>query len=377
MKTRLCTLALCLAGSFNLGLFQASAEFEVSAGINIQSPADFYQPLAARGAWIQVGTFGRCWHPAVTAEWKPYCNGSWEWTDCGWYWVSDEPWAWACYHYGTWAFDPSYGWVWIPGVEWAPAWVNWRTGGDYIGWAPCGPSGITIDASYYVFVQSQHFNDHIRPDNVVANNASILSRTSEIRNIGREQRQIGGRSQTVVVNHGPDLAMVEKTTGHKFTTVSVEKADQSTSRSIPEQMRRQTVKPDEQRTPAPDFGEPQRPVQELPKQRPIEELPKTSPDRNQELPHNFQPRQELPSDRNLPPERTVPPTSPERAVPQAPLHRMVPPVNSEPPEGKGVQSSKGIIPSTQVPPHQPVPVVPPGNGAPVEKGKDNDHNDHN
>jgi len=34
--------------------------------------------------------------------------------------VSDEPWGWACYHYGTWVDDPAVGWVWVPGVEWAP-----------------------------------------------------------------------------------------------------------------------------------------------------------------------------------------------------------------------------------------------------------------
>ena len=215
--------------------------------------------------------------------------------------------------------------------------------------------------------------DHIRPDNIVANNASILGRTTEIRNVGREQRQIGGRSQTVVVNNGPDLAMVEKTTGHKFTAVSVEKADQSTLHSIPDQVKRQSAKPDEQRATQPDFREPQRPVQELPKQRPVEELPKTDSRGSQELPHNFQPRQEVPTDRNLPPERTVPQTSPDRTSPQTPLHRMVPPVNGAPPEGKGVQSPKEIVPSTQVPPRQPAPVAP-GNGAPVEKGKDNDHN---
>src|SRR5579862_8643757 len=107
MKKQLFTFVLCLAASLSLGLFRASAEFEVSAGISIQSPADFYQPLAARGTWIQVGTYGRCWHPSVTVEWRPYCDGYWTWTDCGWYWVSDEPWAWACYHYGTWAFDPT------------------------------------------------------------------------------------------------------------------------------------------------------------------------------------------------------------------------------------------------------------------------------
>jgi hypothetical protein len=365
MKTRLFAFALCLTGSLNLGLFRASAEFEVSAGISIQSPADFYQPLAARGSWIQVGAYGRCWHPAVTAEWRPYCNGYWAWTDCGWYWVSDEPWAWACYHYGTWAFDPTDGWVWVPGVEWAPAWVNWRTGGDYIGWAPCGPGGVTVDASAYVFVEGRHFNDHLRPDNVIVNNTSIISRTTEIRNVTREERQVGGRTQNVFVNNGPGVAMVEKATGHKFTPVSVQKVDQTTNRSVPEQLRRQTTEPRtiEQQPTEPERGMTQPDLRDS--QRPVEQ-PKASPGGNQLMPRDFPPRPDVPAEKNLPPERTVPQIPPERTIPQAPFHDEIP--------GNKLQSPKGVVPPTQTP-RQPAPGAPLGNPVPAEKGRDKDQ-DH-
>jgi hypothetical protein len=138
MKTRSLTLAFCLVVGLSLGLSRASAELEVSAGISIHATTEFYEPLAPSGTWVEVGSYGRCWHPAgVTLGWRPYCNGNWELTDAGWYWVSDEPWAWACYHYGTWIDDPSLGWCWVPGVEWAPAWVYWRMGGDYIGCGLC------------------------------------------------------------------------------------------------------------------------------------------------------------------------------------------------------------------------------------------------
>ncbi len=69
-------------------------------------------------------------------------HGRWIWTDDGWYWASDEPWGWAAYHYGRWYYDDYYGWIWIPGYDWAPAWVEWRYGGDYIGWAPLGPYAV-------------------------------------------------------------------------------------------------------------------------------------------------------------------------------------------------------------------------------------------
>ena len=102
MKTRLIALILFVAGGWTLGVFRAAAELEVSAGVTIHARADFYEPLASRGAWVEIGSYGRCWHPAgVAAGWRPYCDGYWKWTDCGWYWVSDEPWSWACYHYGS------------------------------------------------------------------------------------------------------------------------------------------------------------------------------------------------------------------------------------------------------------------------------------
>src|SRR5664280_1842363 len=97
---------------------------DVSVGVEITSADDFYQPLATQGYWVEVGSYGRCWHPSyVAASWRPYCEGSWVWTDDGWYWQSDEPWGWATYHYGRWAHDPYYGWVWVPDTVWGPSWV--------------------------------------------------------------------------------------------------------------------------------------------------------------------------------------------------------------------------------------------------------------
>src|SRR6267154_2931303 len=133
----------------------ARAEVAFSAGVEIHSSTDFNPPLSPYGQWVGVGTYGRCWRPLqVDAGWRTYTNGHWEWTDCGWYWVSDEPWAWACYHYGSWLYDPAYGWVWVPGTEWAPAWVVWREAPEYIGWAPCGPGGVVLAASFFVFVDT-------------------------------------------------------------------------------------------------------------------------------------------------------------------------------------------------------------------------------
>src|ERR1041385_5843315 len=118
------------------GAYQTRSDWDVSASFEVQGEADFYEPLAPYGAWVEIESYGRCWRPAsthVSLGWNPFSNGHWVWTHCGWYWVSDEPWAWACYHYGSWGYDSSYGWGWVPGTEWAPAWGTWRERNDYIG----------------------------------------------------------------------------------------------------------------------------------------------------------------------------------------------------------------------------------------------------
>ena len=105
------------------------------------SPSYFYEPLQPYGEWIWSEQYGWVWTPNdMPVGWRPYTDGHWALTDYGWTWVSDLPWGWACFHYGRWYFDNLHGWSWMPGPTWSPAWVVWRTGPDYIGWAPCPPS---------------------------------------------------------------------------------------------------------------------------------------------------------------------------------------------------------------------------------------------
>jgi hypothetical protein len=112
----------------------------------------FEENLAPHGEWVSVSSYGRVWRPRhVRTGWRPYYDGSWQWTDEGWLWVSAEPWGWATYHYGRWAYDSFYGWVWVPGYQWAPAWVSWRIGADFIGWAPLGP-GFSVHVTHYPVV---------------------------------------------------------------------------------------------------------------------------------------------------------------------------------------------------------------------------------
>jgi hypothetical protein len=108
----------------------------------------FYDQLGDQGTWVQTDNYGYAFQPNVTdPNWAPYSDGHWVYADVGWTWVSDEPWGWATYHYGRWINIDGTGWVWVPGYRWAPAWVSWRYGGGYCGWAPLPPETF-IGAEY-------------------------------------------------------------------------------------------------------------------------------------------------------------------------------------------------------------------------------------
>lgn len=143
----------------------------------------FYDSLSPYGSWINIDGYGPCWQPtAVVANpgWQPYCDhGSWSYTDCGWCWVSDYSWGWAPFHYGRWFHHNRWGWCWAPDTVWGPAWVSWRYGDAYCGWAPLPPAacyrpgfgftyfgrsvgfgfGFGLTASSYLFVSLDHFHD--------------------------------------------------------------------------------------------------------------------------------------------------------------------------------------------------------------------------
>jgi hypothetical protein len=123
---------------------------------------EFYDNLSPYGQWVNDPEYGNVWVPNEGGDFRPYgSRGHWVMTDYGNTWVTDDPWGWACYHYGRWTYDPYYGWVWIPGYEWAPAWVTWRYGRGYCGWAPLAPgvsvgAGFNCPESWWVFVQPQY-----------------------------------------------------------------------------------------------------------------------------------------------------------------------------------------------------------------------------
>ena len=144
-----------LAGWLTSWALPQNAQAQYGGQVSNQT---FYDELAPYGQWVRNREYGSVWIPDVDADFQPYAsNGHWVVTDYGNTWVSDYPWGWAPFHYGRWFFDDRQGWAWVPDNEWGPAWVNWRSGGGYYGWAPLGPGihlniNVNIPARHWVFV---------------------------------------------------------------------------------------------------------------------------------------------------------------------------------------------------------------------------------
>jgi hypothetical protein len=131
-----------LSGFLLLGLmaFLAGKTAEAKSNNFAVSFQVFYDELMPYGDWIDDPHYGFIWVPYVEPGFQPYrTNGYWVMSRFGNTWVSMYDWGWAPFHYGRWFYSDLYGWGWIPGYEWGPAWVDWRTGGGYYGWAPLPP----------------------------------------------------------------------------------------------------------------------------------------------------------------------------------------------------------------------------------------------
>ncbi|MET0463267.1 MAG: DUF6600 domain-containing protein [Chitinophagaceae bacterium] len=171
---------------------------QVGVGVQI-SYQDFYDELSPHGRWMDYPDYGYVWMPNVGADFRPYgTNGRWVWSDdYEWMWASDYSWGWAPFHYGRWFMDPMYGWMWVPGYDWSPAWVAWRDGGDYYGWAPIQPGfsfGINFNIGNYNppvdywcftprrYISSARIYNHFIPSR---QNVTIINNTTIINNYNR------------------------------------------------------------------------------------------------------------------------------------------------------------------------------------------------
>jgi hypothetical protein len=218
-KLRILIASIAFLLAFNSGP-PANAYSEVSFEF-------FHSSLSPAGSWHMSAAFGEVWQPYIEVEhWHPYAYGHWVYTDFGWTWVSDYDWGAIPFHYGTWVIEPALGWVWVPGYVWAPAWVVYRTGPSYIGWAPVPPSfsigvsfnfGSYYEPDYFVFVPDRHFCDRridryampVSRTRVIYNETVIINNNITIDN-------------HVVVNRGLDYRRIERVSERRPERMRIE-----------------------------------------------------------------------------------------------------------------------------------------------------------
>ena len=200
---------------------------------------DFFYNNLSGGNWIEVGDYGYGWQPEVATSdpnWRPYADGYWAYTDDGWTWISYEDFGWATYHYGRWARLADQGWVWFPGddLDWGPAWVSWRTGGDYVGWAPLPPRGpgivyegqpiggqvdleFDIGPAYYNFIDARFIGEPVLRDRIFApsQNVTYIDQTVNVTNITVQNN--------VVYNYGPDYNALSARSSRPIQRLKIER----------------------------------------------------------------------------------------------------------------------------------------------------------
>ncbi|GAB3774364.1 hypothetical protein GCM10028818_17100 [Spirosoma horti] len=185
----------------------------------------FYNELAPYGQWMPSPAYGSVWIPNVGQDFQPYAtDGHWVVTEFGNTWVSDYPWGWAPFHYGRWYFDNQYGWAWVPGSDWGPAWVSWRTGGGYYGWAPLGPGfdinvNVNIPAPYWTFVPQVYITSPYLYSYRVARPSvvNIYQNTTIINNIYRSNNR--------AYVYGPNRGEIERVTRRSVPVYRIDPLD--------------------------------------------------------------------------------------------------------------------------------------------------------
>jgi len=140
-----------------------------------------YEDLDTYGDWSYVSYYGYVWRPrGVSAGWAPYRSGNWVWVrPWGWTWVAEEPWGFAPFHYGRWAFEGN-GWVWVPGPSvarpvYAPALVGWIGGRSAlrggVGWVPLAPGEVFVPG----YRASLAYVNRVNVTNTTVNNSRVTN----------------------------------------------------------------------------------------------------------------------------------------------------------------------------------------------------------
>lgn len=227
---------LILLSAASFASFCGCATYPAGSYTGASASADIgvYDGLSRYGTWEDVAPYGECWVPLdVPTGWRPYTEGYWVDTDYGFMWISQDPWGGIPCHYGRWAENDAYGWLWIPDDDmvWAPAWVSWRYGDGYVGWAPLPPdvgwqgqTGLTVSATVldqrisgdsWCFAPARDFGTaRIRASELPpGRNLTLISRTENVTRYDVVNSRPAERGMS------PEI--LERDTGRKFQRYQV------------------------------------------------------------------------------------------------------------------------------------------------------------
>lgn len=229
--------ALMLSTSLSpIGPLSATPALAQSASVSFGL---FFDQLSPHGVWVRHSQYRNVFCPTgVDARWRPYTEGRWVYlSDYGWYFQSEEPFAWATYHYGRWFDDAELGWCWVPGTQWAPAWVSWRRSDNVVGWAPLPPEGegyvVTREVSrqdlpeaYWVFVPTQSFIEPNLSVNI------IFGSDEPDYYVNSEYLGPVVVEGDVVVNNVIEVTYIEQQINQEVTVYNVEQASEPTAVNV-------------------------------------------------------------------------------------------------------------------------------------------------
>ena len=159
----------------------------------------FLRVLKDFGTWEKFDT-GYVFKPARPQV--PMTNGSWIYTDWGWYWKGNEPYSFITDHYGNWVRLPTGVWAWRPDGTWSPHKIEWRNTETHIAWRPVPLNGygefLESDARRYtrpeewIFIPKEKLKHPIQASDVVTGDKApeLLDNTESLFHIYVSYREI-------------------------------------------------------------------------------------------------------------------------------------------------------------------------------------------
>ena len=166
------------------------------------------------GRWHYVAEYGPVWTPVgIAPGWAPYRFGHWVWiSPWGWTWVEDEPWGFAPFHYGRWAFVEG-GWCWAPGPVvvrpvYAPAFVAFVGGGGFAVGVGVGPA-----VAWFPLAPREVYVPWYRTSRVYVNNVNITNTRVNVTQVTNVY------NTTIINNNGNRITYVNQRVNNGVTAV--------------------------------------------------------------------------------------------------------------------------------------------------------------